>query len=228
MNFGFSEEQEMLRSEARRFLDQRCPIPEVRRLKETRLGFSDELWAEMARLGWLGITLPEAHGGAGRTWVDWVVVLEETGRSLFPSPMIASVLAATAILEVGDEDQKRRWLPRLADGSCKGTLALFEEGGGLRAADTSLRGERDGDGFILSGQKRLVADPDAADLFVVSFRCGDEPDDLALAVLEAEATGVEAVAYPLIDETKRLGNLCLDGVRVGADQGRHWHNCRAA
>ena len=218
MNFGFSEEQELLRSEVRRFLDERCPLPEVRRLKETDLGFSEELWAEMARLGWLGVTLPEAYGGAGRTFSDWIVILEETGRSLFPSPLIANTLAATAILELGEEEQKRRWLPRFADGSLKGTLALFEEGDGLWARDTALRGERDGAGFILSGQKRYVSDPEAADLFVVSFRCGDEPDALGLAVLEANAAGLEAQAYPLIDATKRMGNLNLAGVRVSPDQ----------
>ncbi|MBW2696939.1 MAG: acyl-CoA dehydrogenase [Deltaproteobacteria bacterium] len=218
MNFGFSEEQEMLRSEVRRFLDEHCPIPEVRRLKETGLGFSEKLWTEMARLGWLGITLPEAYGGAGLTWVDWVVLLEETGRSLFPSPLIANTLAATAILEVGSEEQKRRWLPGLADGSRKGTVALFEEGDGLRATDTALRGERDGEGFVLSGQKRYVADPEAADLFIVSFRCGEEPDDVGLAVLEADTAGVEAEAFPLIDETKRMGNLGLNGVPVSTDQ----------
>ena len=218
MNFGFSEEQELLRSEVRRFLDERCPIPEVRRLKETGAGFSEELWAEMARLGWLGLTLPEAYGGAGLTWVDWVVLLEEAGRSLFPSPLIANTLAATAILEGGDEAQRRRWLPSLADGSRRGTLALFEEGDALPASDTALRGEREGEGFILSGQKRNVADPESADLFVVSFRSGDGPGDLGLAVLEAGASGVESKAFPLIDQTKRMGNLNLDGVRVSPDQ----------
>jgi alkylation response protein AidB-like acyl-CoA dehydrogenase len=218
MNFGFSEEQEMLRGEVRRFLDEHCPIPEVRRLKETELGFREELWAEMARLGWLGVALPEAYGGAGLSWVDMVVVLEETGRSLFPSPLLANTLAAAAILERGDEEQKRRWLSGLADGSRKGTVALFEEGQGLRASDTALRAEREGEGFLLYGEKRGVADPETADLFVVSFRCGDGPDDLGLAVVDAETAGVEAKAYPLIDQTKRLGHLSLDGVHVDRDR----------
>ncbi len=218
MNFGFSEEQEALRREVRRFLDERCPLREVRRLQETNLGFSEELWAEMARLGWLGTTLPETYGGSGLTWLDLVVILEETGRSLFPSPLIANTLAATAILELGDTVQKRRWLPPLADGSRKGTLALFEERDGLRARDTLLRGERDGDGFILNGEKRCVADPEAADFFVVSFRYGDAPDALGLAVLEASSAGVEAKAYPVIDATKRMGNLNLNGVRVDPEQ----------
>ncbi len=144
MNFGFNEEQDLLRKEARRFLDDRCPIEAVRRVMESDAGYSEALWNEIAELGWLGITLPEAHGGAGLSWGELVVILEETGRSLFPSPLIATTLAATAILEMGDEEQKRRWLPSLADGSRKGTLALFEQGDGLQARDTALRGEREG------------------------------------------------------------------------------------
>ena len=218
MNFGFSEEQELLRSEVRRFLDERCPIAEVRRLKETPEGFSAELWAEMAELGWLGIAVPEAYGGAGLAWLDQVVILEETGRSLLPSPLLANALAAAAILDSGDEAQRKRWLPALVDGSSKGVPALFEASDSIEPAVTALRGEPRGDGFVLTGQKHCVPDPESADLFVVSFRCGDGPDDLALAVVEAGAAGVEAKAYPLIDATKRMGNLDLAGVRVGPDQ----------
>jgi len=218
MNFGFSEEQEMLRSEVRRFLDGRCPIAEVRRLKETPLGFSEELWAEMAELGWLGIAMPEAYGGTGLSWLDQVVILEEAGRSLFPSPLISNALAAAAILEAGDDAQRQRWLPDLIDGSSKGTLAVFEEGDALESAGTALRAESRGSDFVLSGQKRCVTDPESADLFIVSFRCGDGPADLALAVIDANADGVEAKAYPLIDETKRMGNLNLTGVRVAEDR----------
>jgi alkylation response protein AidB-like acyl-CoA dehydrogenase len=216
MDFGFSEEQDLLRNAVRRFLDQRCPITEVRRIMQTPEGYSGELWTEVAELGWLGLTLPEQYGGSGLGWVDLVVILEETGRSLFPSLLLAHTLAATAILENGDETQRQRWLPDMARGAVKGTVALLEEGDALDPAAIALRGERAGDGFILRGQKRYVADPESADLFVVSFRCGDDPRDVGLAVVEADAAGVEAKSFPLIDETKRMGNLNLDGVRVGA------------
>jgi len=218
MNFGFTEEQDLLRAAARRFVEQRCPIAEVRRLMETPSGYSDEVWAEMARLGWLGLTLPEAYGGAGLGWVDLVVILEETGRGLVPSPLLASTLAATAILENGDAAQRERWLPALASGARVGTAALLEQGDALDPARIAVRGERDGDGYALRGRKCLVADPTSADLFVVSFRCGDAAGDVALAVVESGDAGVAAKSFPLIDATKRLGNLDLDGVRVGPER----------
>jgi alkylation response protein AidB-like acyl-CoA dehydrogenase len=218
MNFGFNEEQDLLRKEARRFLDDRCPIDEVRRVMESDSGYSEELWNEIAELGWLGLMLPEEYGGAGLGWVDFVVILEETGRSLFPSPLLSHTLAAVAIAANGSDEQRKRWLPSLAEGSRKAGAALFEEGDCFGASGTKLRGEVDGDGFLLTGQKRYVAFPEAADLFVVSFRSGAGDDDLMLAIVEADASGVEAKAFPLIDETKRMGNLTLEGVRVGPEQ----------
>ena len=129
MDFGFSEEQELLRAEVRKFLDERCPIAEVRKLAETPEGFSRELWKRVAELGWLGLTIPEEYGGAGLGFVDWVVLLEETGRALFPSPLVSSALAAAAIRTAGSPEQRARWLPRLANG-------------GAIAAAGAARGER--------------------------------------------------------------------------------------
>jgi alkylation response protein AidB-like acyl-CoA dehydrogenase len=111
MNFGFTEEQDLLRAEVRKFLDQNCPLDEVRKLIETPEGFDRNLWARMAELGWVGLTLPDAHGGVGLGWVDLVVVLEETGRSLFPSPLVSTVLAAKALDLAGGEAQQAEWLP---------------------------------------------------------------------------------------------------------------------
>ena len=111
MNFGFTDEQEMLRAEVRKFLDQNCPMDDVRELMETDPGYSRELWKQLAELGWLGLTIPEAHGGAGLGFVDLVVLLEETGRSLFPSPLLATTLAARVLVESGRAEQHARWLP---------------------------------------------------------------------------------------------------------------------
>ena len=86
MNFGFSEEQELLRQSARKFLDEQSPLEEVRRIAAVPEGYSKELWKQLGELGFLGLTIPEAYGGAGLGWVDLVVLLEETGRTLFPSP----------------------------------------------------------------------------------------------------------------------------------------------
>jgi alkylation response protein AidB-like acyl-CoA dehydrogenase len=214
MNFGFTEEQELLRSEVRKLLDRRCPLPEVRKLMETDAGYSAELWGELAELGWLGLTIPESYGGAGLGWVDFVVLLEETGRSLFPSPLVSTTLAAAAILDVGTDEQKARWLPSLADGSRIGTLALLEASEVIGPNGIALLGKPDGDAWVLTGEKRFVHDAGAANLFVVAFRTGPGADDLALGVVDGAAPGVSARSFATMDRTKRMGTLALDGARV--------------
>jgi alkylation response protein AidB-like acyl-CoA dehydrogenase len=215
MNFGFTEEQELLRNEVRKFLDENCPLEEVRKISESSEGFSRELWKQIAELGWLGLTVPEEHGGSELGWVDLVVILEETGRTLFPSPLISTTLAAAAIRESGSAEQQARWLPRFADGSAIGTLAFLEaddiqgpEGIRLRPAD--------GTG-LLSGEKLFVCDAGVADLFVVALRSGDGPADLSLAVLERGAEGLSSEDLPGIDLTKRLGRVSFDGVHLATD-----------
>ncbi len=89
MDFGFSEEQEQLRRQVRRFADERCPMDRVRELMDSDDAFDKQMWASMAELGWLGLAVPEQAGGLGLNWEDVVVVAEELGRSLLPSPFLA-------------------------------------------------------------------------------------------------------------------------------------------
>jgi alkylation response protein AidB-like acyl-CoA dehydrogenase len=217
VNFGFTEDQDRLRDEFRRFLDERFPMAEVRRVAETGPGYCPDLWQKMGELGWLGLTVPEAYGGSGLAWIDLVILLEETGRSLIPSPLIAHTLATTAILEAGSEEQKQRWLPDLALGRRIGSLAIVEEDDVYSSAAIRLKGRPVAGGLLLSGKKCSVADPEAADLFVVAFRTGEAPEEVALAVIEADAPGVDARAYAMIDATKRMGNLSLSEVQVAPD-----------
>jgi alkylation response protein AidB-like acyl-CoA dehydrogenase len=218
MNFGFTEEQDQLRSEVRKLLDERCPLEQVRKLTEdaTGPGFSRELWQHIAELGWLGLTIPETYGGAGLGWVDLVVVLEETGRSLFPSPFVSTTLAAHAIRRFGSARQQSAWLPRLADGSAIGTVALLEEDGAPGPDGVRLAGRAAGKSLTLTGEKHFVGDAAAADLIVVAFRKG-KSKELGLAVVERGAAGVSAKDLPGIDLTKRLGRVALDGVKIGRD-----------
>jgi len=224
MNFGFTEEQELLRAEVRKFLDQNAPMEEVRKIVEKDPGFSRPLWDRMAELGWVGLTMPEEHGGVGLDFVTLVAVLEETGRSLFPSPLVSTVLAAKAIERFGDEAQRSRWLPGLADGSRVGTLALLEESDRLDPAGIELAGRSAAGGFVLDGRKLFVPDAGAADLFVVAFRSGsasgstDPAEGISLAVVEKGDAGVRAADHPGMDLTKRTGQLELTGVTIDADR----------
>ena len=217
MNFGFSEEQELLRAEVRKFLDENAPLEAVRKHSEADEGFDPETWGKMAELGFVGLAMPEEYGGAGLDLVTLLVVLEETGRSLLPSPLISTVVAARAINQFGSDEQKARWLPGLADGSRIGTLAHLEEGDDLAPAGLRLEGKADGSDFILNGRKLFVPDAGKADLFVVSFRSGPEQDDVSLAVVEKGEAGISGSDSPGMDLTKRSGSLALDDARVSQD-----------
>ena len=217
MDFGFSDEQELLRTEVRKLLDEACPLSEVRALQETPDGHSPEVWKQLGELGWLGLVVSEEHGGAALGWLDLIVVLEETGRSLFPGPLVSNTLAAVTLADAADTGQQGRWIPGLSDGSRIGTVAVLDERHAFWPESLQLRGQRDANGWRLSGEKRFVTDPTAADLFVVAFRTGDGPEDLALGVVEGGAPGVSARSFPTLDQTRRLGNLELREARIADD-----------
>jgi len=120
-----TEEQELLRETARRFLEQKCPPSSVRALMESDEGFDPSIWKEIADLGWQGIAIPEAYGGAGSTMLEQAVLMEEMGKVLFPGPYLASaVLAANTIMLAGNEEQKRDLLPEIASGERIVTVAF--------------------------------------------------------------------------------------------------------
>jgi len=154
----------MLEDSVADFVARGTDLARVRRLRGTGAEYDRAIWKKMAELGWLGLTIPEAHGGAGLGWVDFVVLLEETGRTLFPSPLVSTTLAAAAILDSGSDEQKARWLPGIADGSRIGTLALVESSDVLAPSGIALLGKPDGDAFVLTGAKSFVADAGAANL----------------------------------------------------------------
>jgi alkylation response protein AidB-like acyl-CoA dehydrogenase len=217
MNFGFTEEQELLRAEVRKFLDQNCALEEVRKIAATPEGVSRRLFDRMAELGWTSLTLPDRFGGIGLGWVDLTVVLEETGRSLFPSPFIATVLGATALQLAGSEAQQKQWLPKLGAGRSIATLALLEASDRLDAAGIALQGKRDGDRFFLHGEKLFVMDAGNADLFVVAFRSGPADEDVSLALVERVAPGLTVERLETMDETKRLGRVRFEDVTVAQE-----------
>lgn len=214
MNFGFSEEQGFLRDAVRKLVDGQCPMPEVRRLMKTPNAHSPELWRALAEQGFLGLLIPDEYGGAGLGWVDFVVLLEETGRTLMPSPLISTALAAWAIREAGSPSQRSRWLPRFADGRTIGTLAVLEASDLQGADGVRLAAESAGDVDVLRGEKCFVADAGLADLFVVAYRVGTA---LRLGLVHRDAPGVRVELVASLDETKRSGTLVLDGVRIGPD-----------
>src|SRR6266705_4420916 len=171
MDFGFSEEQEMLRKSARDFLAKECAMTYVRQMMEDERGFRDEQWQQMAGLGWMGLVLPEEHGGAGLDFVDLIVVLEEMGRVVLPGPFFSTVvLGGVALLEGGSAVQKKELLPKLAAGKLRVTLAQLEPSARWDAEGIALEARPAGGGYKLSGTKLFVPDAHTADLLIVAAR----------------------------------------------------------
>lgn len=221
MNFGFSEEQELLRSTARKFFENECPSEVVRELMESPEGMSRELWAKIAEQGWLGLIHPEEHGGLGLGMVDLVVLMEEMGRASVPGPFFSTVLlGGLAIAEAGSDAQKKQWLPRISVGEHRVTLAWMEPSATLGAQGITLQATRSGDRFTLAGTKLFVHDAHTADAIVVAARTGggkSAEEGVSLFLLPRETPGLTTKLLPTMDQTRKLCEVSLTGVTVGAD-----------
>jgi alkylation response protein AidB-like acyl-CoA dehydrogenase len=220
MDFGFSEEQEMLRTSARDFLAKECPMTYVRRMMDDERGYSEEVWRKMVDLGWVGLIFPEAVGGSGLDMVDLVVVLEEMGRAVLPGPFFSTVLlGGIALAEAGSDEQKKRWLAPLAAGKLKATLASVEPSGRWDAAGITLEATADAGGYRLSGTKLFVPDAHLADLVIVAARTtpGDGEAGISLFAVEVPKDGVSVVPLKTMDQTRKLCEVTFDRVRVGPE-----------
>lgn len=214
-DFGFTDEHGLLRDEARRFLQERCPPSEVRRLAEDPLGHDPALWKELAELGWLGLTIPEALGGAGFGSLHLALLLEEMGRCLLPSPYLSHVLAAGALEAAGSPQQRQRWLPALAAGDVVATIALCEPPLCFEPEAVEARAEPVSGGFLLHGRKVHVQDAASAELLLAPFR---EPEGgVALFALELPADGVTLDAECGVDRTRRTVRMDFGGARAPAE-----------
>ncbi len=234
MNFGFTEEQEFLRSTAREFLEKECPMSVVRELMETESGYRPELWKKMAELGWVGLLIPEEYGGAGLTFVDLVVVLEEMGRSLLPSPFFANLQGTRAVLSAGTDTQRKEILPAVAAGDRILSFAITEEAGTEEAKDLQLRAEKDGAGYRLTGTKLFVPDGQNADTLVVAARTGGAGEGgISLLLVDRQAAGVSVTPLQSMDQTRRIAELRFEGAPgelLGEENGgwKIWERVRDA
>ncbi len=211
MDFAFSPDQQLLRTAARAFLDERAGPKVVRALWDTPAGHGDELWKEMARLGWLGLALPEAAGGSALGMVETAIVLEELGRVAWPGPYLETVVAADAVARAGSAAQQARWLPAVAAGSARLTVALLGAELDWRPGATTTRATPEADGFRLSGIHQFVPWAQVADALLVPAR---GPAGLELFLVEAGAPGLGLVPVAGMDPGTRWTTVRLDGVRV--------------
>ncbi len=220
MNFAFSEEQEELRKSVRRFLDEKSPVTEVRRLMETSEGYDPAVWKQMGeQLGLQGLAIPEEFGGSGYGYVELGVVFEEMGRNLLCAPFFATVaLAANALLASGDANAMKAYLPKIADGSTIATVAFTEANG--KWSEDGITATADAAGNI-SGEKMFVLDGHTANLIIVAARSAE---GVSLYAVEKGAAGLETTALSTMDQTRKQAKVTLNntpGKLIGT-AGQGW------
>jgi alkylation response protein AidB-like acyl-CoA dehydrogenase len=207
MDFSLSEEQRMLKDAARRFFKKECPTTMVREMIKDERGYSPELWQKMAELGWLGLIIPEEYEGADGSFLDLVILLEEMGGCLLPSPFFATVvLGGLSILEAGNEQQKEKFLPKVAHGELLLTLAITEPHARNETDSITAGAElRDSD-IILSGVKVLVPYGHVADYIVCIARTrkqGTLSEGVSALMINTESPGITITSVNTLGQDKQ-------------------------
>jgi alkylation response protein AidB-like acyl-CoA dehydrogenase len=217
MDFAYTEEQEMLRKAAQEFGKKKCPKSFVRAMEKDERGFSPELWKEMAELGWMGCCFPEEYGGIGGSFIDLIVLLEEFGRALLPSPFLPTVVhCGFPILFAGTEEQKREFLPKIASGELIMTLAMIEGGGTYRASDITLGAVSEKDDYVTRGSKLFVVDAHVADWLLCVARSREaenKEDGVSLLLVDGKSPGIRRTPLKNMAWEKQF-EVVFDGVRV--------------
>jgi alkylation response protein AidB-like acyl-CoA dehydrogenase len=213
MSLVLNEEQIMLKDSARDFLQSRAPVSHLRELRDSdsEEGFSRELWSEMTDMGWPAILVPEQHGGLGYGYTGVGIVLEESGRTLTPSPLLSTAMMCTAaVVRSGSGDQCEAILPGVAAGERYLALACDETARHTPEC-TVTNAVRDGSSFRINGRKTGVIDGHFADTLIVSARTDR---GISLFLVPSTAKGVRIEAYKVLD-THFAANVHFDQVEVG-------------
>ena len=216
-----NEEQQLLKESADGFFAEKAPVSQLRELRDTRseVGYSSDLWSEMAEMGFAGLLVDEDNGGTDFGVMGAGIVAEAMGRTLSASPYLASaVLGASVIRAVASDAQKAELLPAIAGGEKLITLAI-DETAHHKPENTALKAKADGDGYVLSGLKTFVCDGHVADSYLVLARTSGEAGDtagLSLFLVDRGAGGL-IVDRTIMADSRNWAKLTFEGVRVGAD-----------
>ena len=218
MDLDLSEDQKMLRTMARDFLEKECPKQLVRDMEQDEKGYSLELWLKMVELGLQGLPFPAHCGGGDGSFLDLVVLLEEMGRACLPGPFLAGVvLGGLTILEAGSEEQKKELIPAVVQGKIP-TLAFTEPDGSYDPASIQTKALLEGDEYVISGTKIFVPDAHVADCILCLARTGagsSGSDGLSLFVVDPKSPGIAITVLNTIARDKQC-EVVFDGVRVPA------------
>ena len=221
MSLVLSEDQQLLKDSAKAFVDQNAPVSVLRGLRDSKdaQGYDQNLWRQMLELGWAGMAIPEAYGGFEFGYGGLGVVLEESGRTLVSSPLIATVLlGASAINELGSDAQKSEFLSQVVSGELLLALAIDEKPH-HRPCRIETSAVKSGEGYVLNGCKTFVLDGHIANKLVVVARTSGAIDDeagLSVFLVDAAAEGVSINRSWMVD-SRNSAMLSLNDVKVGAD-----------
>ncbi len=224
MDLGFSKDQRMIRTSVREFLEMECPSDKVRELEEDEKGYDPGMWQMMGELGWMGIILPEEYDGTEGDFIDLMIVIEEMGRKLLPSPFFSTIaLCSLPLMEYGNSEHKERFLPSIAAGEQIWTLALTESSATYRPSDIKLNAALKGEEYLLSGTKVFVPYAHVADYLLV---IGKDEDGFTVFIVDTKTQGMKTEVIPTTAHDKQC-EVTFDDVKVPArnilgEAGRGW------
>ena len=214
MNYDLSEEQNILKAAAHKFLVDKCPSGFIREMAADEKGFTTELWQGMAELGWMSILIPKKYGGSGGSFLDLSVLLSEMGYFCLPGPFFSTVVqGGLVLLETGSDTQKTEMLPELSMGKRILTLAWVEEEGTFEPGGIKLVADSEGDHYILTGTKLFVPDAHVADTIICVARTGEGTSGLSLFLVDAGSPGISIEVLDTIAADKQC-EVIFDRVSV--------------
>jgi alkylation response protein AidB-like acyl-CoA dehydrogenase len=202
VNFDISEEQHLLQETIGQFVENECPPTRIRELFERGEGWDPTFWKGLVEMGLAGLLVPEEHGGAGLELLDLALAQESLAYGGAPGPFLGHQLACLALALGGSQEQKKKWLPRMALGEALGTVALAESVGVWQPEDWALPA-----GETLTGTKPFVPHASRADLLIVGTA------GPGLALVERDGSGVEIETYEGVDRVRPMDTVTLKDAR---------------
>src|SRR5215469_16989687 len=207
MYLALSEEQKMLAQTVRRFVEKELPSSKVRQIMTTESAFDEQLWQKMAEQGWMSLTVPVEFGGLAESWLTVAVLFEELGWGMVPGPFLATVgLAVPLLAKAGSSEQKTRWLPEIAEGKCRASVAYLEPFASYELDSITTTASEVSRKYTLSGTKMFVLDAGVSDMMIVAAK---EDGKLGLFLVEKGAEGLVVEILEGMDLSRRLTRITL-------------------
>ncbi len=217
MDFEFTESQKILKRTARNFLERECPKTLVREMEQDEKGYSPQLQRKMVDLGWFGLAFPEEYGGGGGSFMDLLVLLEEMGRALLPGLFFSTVvLGGLPILEIGSEEQKRKFLPKIASGELNLTLALAEPDSRYNFDSIGVKATADKNEYAINGIKLFVPYAHVADFIICLAKTKEGApagEGISLFIIDSRNSGITCNMLETIAMDKQC-EVIFDNTRV--------------